>query len=223
MPIDRSLHSVFGASKVAADVIVQEYGRYFGLATACFRGGTLTGPNHSAAELHGFLAYVMRCAISGRPYTVYGYKGKQVRDAIHSHDLDPRLRRVLPRTARRRGLQHRRRAIQQRSVLEAIELAQEIAGRELEWSYEEANRSATTSGGSATTAASSRTTPSGGSNTTSAASSRRSTMPTSNAGVRSTPQPPAERAYPETGAPRIRSTKVSYSSSAFSRASFDAA
>src|SRR5438477_651283 len=85
--IDRSLHSVFGASKVAADVLVQEYGRYYGMATACFRGGTLTGPNHSAAELHGFLAYIMRCVMTGRPYTVFGYEGKQVRDAIHRADL----------------------------------------------------------------------------------------------------------------------------------------
>jgi CDP-paratose 2-epimerase len=84
MSIDDCLHSIFGASKVAADVLVQEYGRYYGLRTACFRGGTLTGPRHSAAELHGFLAYVMRCVMTGTPYTVYGYKGKQVRDAIHS-------------------------------------------------------------------------------------------------------------------------------------------
>ena len=87
MSIDACLHSLFGASKVAADVLVQEYGRYFGLRTACFRGGTLTGPRHSAAELHGFLAYVMRCVMTGTHYTVYGYKGKQVRDAIHSLDL----------------------------------------------------------------------------------------------------------------------------------------
>jgi CDP-paratose 2-epimerase len=87
MSIDHTLHSLFGASKVAADVLVQEYGRYFGLRTACFRGGTLTGPHHSAAELHGFLAYVMRCVMTRRRYTIFGYKGKQVRDAIHSHDL----------------------------------------------------------------------------------------------------------------------------------------
>ncbi len=87
MSIDSCLHSVFGASKVAADVMVQEYGRYFDMPTACFRGGTLTGPNHAAAELHGFLAYVVRCAMVGRTYRVFGYKGKQVRDAIHSRDL----------------------------------------------------------------------------------------------------------------------------------------
>ena len=87
MSIDQSTHSVFGASKIAADVLVQEYGRYFGLKTVCFRGGCLTGSGHSGAELHGFLAYLTKCAITGRPYTIYGYKGKQVRDNIHSSDL----------------------------------------------------------------------------------------------------------------------------------------
>lgn len=87
MTIDQTLHSVFGASKVAADVMVQEYGRYFKLNTGIFRGGCLTGPMHSAAELHGFLAYLVKCIISGKPYTIFGYKGKQVRDNIHAHDL----------------------------------------------------------------------------------------------------------------------------------------
>src|ERR1051325_10029576 len=87
MSIDQSMHSVFGASKVAADVMVQEYGRYFDMHTACFRGGCLTGPNHSGAQLHGFLAYLMKCAATGTPYTVFGYRGKQVRDNIHSADL----------------------------------------------------------------------------------------------------------------------------------------
>lgn len=87
MPIDGCLHSVFGASKVAADIMVQEYGRYFGLKTACFRGGCLTGPGHSATELHGFLAYLMKCCVTGAKYQIYGYKGKQVRDNIHSFDL----------------------------------------------------------------------------------------------------------------------------------------
>ena len=87
MSIDHSKHSIFGASKVAADVMVQEYGRYFGMKTGTFRGGCLTGPAHSGAELHGFLAYLVKCAVSGRPYTVFGYKGKQVRDNIHSQDL----------------------------------------------------------------------------------------------------------------------------------------
>ena len=85
--IDACLHSVFGASKVASDVMVQEYGRYFGMPTVCFRGGCLTGPNHSGAELHGFLAYLARAVREGRTYRIFGYKGKQVRDNIHSHDV----------------------------------------------------------------------------------------------------------------------------------------
>ena len=87
MSIDGCLHSLFGASKVAADVLVQEYWRYFGMSTACFRGGCITGPGHSGAQLHGFLAYLMKCAMTGAPYTVFGHKGKQVRDNIHCSDL----------------------------------------------------------------------------------------------------------------------------------------
>ncbi len=87
MSIDQSKHSLFGASKVAADILVQEYGRYFGLHTAAFRGGCLTGPAHQGVELHGFLAYLVKCAVSGKPYTIFGHKGKQVRDNIHSNDL----------------------------------------------------------------------------------------------------------------------------------------
>ncbi len=85
--IDQSKHSLFGASKVAADVLVQEYGRYFGMKTCCLRGGCLTGPNHSGVEMHGFLSYLIRCNVEEREYTIYGYKGKQVRDNIHSHDV----------------------------------------------------------------------------------------------------------------------------------------
>lgn len=140
MPIDGSLHSVFGASKVAADVLVQEYGRYFGMRTACFRGGTLTGPRHAAAELHGFLAYVMRCTMTGRPYTVYGYGGKQVRDVIHSRDLVRAFAafHAAPRVAEVYNIGGGR--FSNCSVLEAIELSQEIAGRALKWSYCERNR-----------------------------------------------------------------------------------
>ena len=87
MSLDNSIHSLFGASKVAADVMCQEYGRYFGLKTGTFRGGCLTGPGHSGAQLHGFLAYLMKCTATGEPYTVFGYKGKQVRDNIHADDL----------------------------------------------------------------------------------------------------------------------------------------
>src|SRR6266487_5133783 len=87
MSVDQTKHSLFGASKVAADMLVQEYGRYFGMKTAVFRGGCLTGPAHAGAELHGFLAYLMKCTVTGEPYRVFGYKGKQVRDNIHSYDL----------------------------------------------------------------------------------------------------------------------------------------
>ncbi len=109
MSIDACLHSVFGASKVAADVMVQEYGRYFGMKTACFRGGTLTGPAHSATELHGFLGYVMRCNMERRTYKIFGYKGKMVRDAIHSSRRGRRVRGVLPQPALGCGLQPGRR------------------------------------------------------------------------------------------------------------------
>jgi CDP-paratose 2-epimerase len=140
MSIDHTLHSLFGASKVAADVMVQEYGRYFGLKTACFRGGTLTGPRHSATQLHGFLGYVMRCAMTGTPYTVFGYKGKQVRDAIHSNDLVRAFYEVFkaPRVAEVYNIGGGR--FSHCSVLEAIQMSQEISGRELSWSYSETNR-----------------------------------------------------------------------------------
>ncbi len=140
MSIDASLHSIFGASKVAADVMVQEYGRSFDMPTVCFRGGTLTGGSHSASELHGFLAYLMRCTMTGRPYTVFGYKGKQVRDAIHSSDLisaftfyvkDPKPAAVYNIGGGRTS---------HCSVLEAIELCQQISGRELRWTYDDTNR-----------------------------------------------------------------------------------
>lgn len=140
MSIDHCLHSVFGASKVAADVMVQEYGRYFDMPTACFRGGTLTGPNHSAAELHGFLAYVMRCAMTGTHYTVFGYQGKQVRDAIHSRDLIRAFHEVFkaPRVAEVYNIGGGR--FSNCSVIEAIELAEQISGREMSWSYTDQNR-----------------------------------------------------------------------------------
>jgi CDP-paratose 2-epimerase len=140
MSIDHTLHSVFGASKVAADVMVQEYGRYFGLKTAAFRGGCLTGPGHSGTELHGFLAYLMKCTYTGKPYTVYGYKGKQVRDNIHSLDLirafDAFFR--APRSGEVYNIGGGRAA--NCSMLEAIDACQRIAGRELTWTYSETNR-----------------------------------------------------------------------------------
>jgi CDP-paratose 2-epimerase len=140
MSIDLSLHSLFGASKVAADVLVQEYGRYFGMRTVCFRGGTLTGPNHSAAELHGFLAYVMRCVMTRTPYRVFGYKGKQVRDAIHSQDLVHAFHEFFqaPRVAAVYNIGGGR--FSNASVIEAIQLSEDIAGTELSWTYQEANR-----------------------------------------------------------------------------------
>ena len=107
--IDQSKHSLFGSSKVAGDIMVQEYGRYFGMKTCCLRGGCLTGPNHSGVELHGFLSYLIKCNVEGRPYKVYGYGGKQVRDNIHSARCRPLYPRLLRSPALRRGLQYRRR------------------------------------------------------------------------------------------------------------------
>ncbi len=140
MSIDATLHSLFGASKVAADVVVQEYGRYFDMKTACFRGGTLTGPNHAAAELHGFLAYVMQCTMTGTPYRVFGYKGKQVRDAIHSSDLIACFEEVYraPRVAEVYNIGGGR--FSNCSVLEAIAMCEEITGRTLERTYVDEHR-----------------------------------------------------------------------------------
>jgi CDP-paratose 2-epimerase len=140
MSIDQTLHSLFGASKVAADVLVQEYGRYFGLRTACFRGGCLTGPNHSGTQLHGFLAYLMKCAVTGNPYTVYGYKGKQVRDNIHSADLIQAFYEFFkaPRVAEVYNMGGGR--YSNCSMLEAITICQKIVARELQWAYSEHNR-----------------------------------------------------------------------------------
>jgi CDP-paratose 2-epimerase len=145
MSIDTTLHSIFGASKVAADVMVQEYGRYFGMKTSVFRGGTLTGPNHAAAELHGFLAYVMQCTMTGSPYRVYGYQGKQVRDAIHSADLIScfdHVHRAAADGIERCGEVYNIGGgrFSNCSVVEAISLCEEITGRSLEWNYVDENR-----------------------------------------------------------------------------------
>lgn len=138
--IDHTKHSLFGASKVAADILVQEYGRYFGMKTGIFRGGCLTGPNHSGAKLHGFLSYLMKCAITGDHYTVFGYKGKQVRDNIHSWDLvnmfwhfyqNPRVGEVYNTGGGRHS---------NCSMAEAIAKAQEITGKKMNYSYTETNR-----------------------------------------------------------------------------------
>lgn len=131
LSIDCSLHSPLGASKLAGDILVQEFGRRFGLRSACFRAGTLTGPNHAAAELHGFLAYVMRCVMTGTNYRIYGFKGKQVRDALHSSDLVGAFDAVFhaPRVAEVYNIGGGR--FSHTSVREAVALAQEIAGEEL--------------------------------------------------------------------------------------------
>ena len=140
MSIDHSLHSLFGSSKVAADVMVQEYGRYFGLKTACFRAGCLTGANHSGAQMHGFLAYLMRCNVTGTPYKVFGYQGKQVRDNMHSSDLIQAFDRFFqaPRPGEVYNIGGSR--FSNCSMLEAISMCQEISGREMEWEYVPANR-----------------------------------------------------------------------------------
>lgn len=140
MSIDASMHSLFGVSKVSADLMVQEYGRYFDMKTACFRGGCLTGPAHSGAELHGFLAYLMKCTVEGRPYTVFGYKGKQVRDNIHAHDLVSALWAFFesPRNGAVYNIGGGRQS--HCSMLEAIELCEELSGRKLDWTYADENR-----------------------------------------------------------------------------------
>lgn len=140
MSIDQSTHSVFGASKVAADVMVQEYGRYFGMKTGVFRGGCLTGPNHSGAQLHGFLAYLMKCTITEKPYTIFGYKGKQVRDNIHSQDLVNMFWHFYqaPRSGEVYNVGGSRHS--NCSMLEAIKLCERIAGKKLSYSYSDQNR-----------------------------------------------------------------------------------
>ncbi len=140
MSVDQTLHSLFGASKVAADVMVQEYGRYFNMPTVCLRGGCLTGPSHSGTRLHGFLAYLMKCVVTGTPYEVLGYKGKQVRDNIHSSDLvaafaaffaDPECGAVYNIGGGRKS---------NCSMMEAIALCESISARKLNWSYRDENR-----------------------------------------------------------------------------------
>jgi CDP-paratose 2-epimerase len=140
MSIDQTKHSLFGASKAAADLLVQEYGRYFGMPTACFRGGCLTGPAHAGTELHGFLSYLMKCTVSGRPYRVFGYKGKQVRDNIHSFDLVEAFVAFVraPRVAEVYNIGGSRHS--NCSMLEAIALCEEISGKKLAWEYVEDNR-----------------------------------------------------------------------------------
>jgi CDP-paratose 2-epimerase len=138
--IDRTLHSLFGASKVAADIYAQEYGRYFGMGVGIFRGGCLTGPSHSGVELHGFLSYLLKVALSGRPYTVFGYKGKQVRDNIHSFDVVRAFEEFArnPRPGEVYNLGGGR--ANSISMLEAIARMEALTGRKINWTYSEQAR-----------------------------------------------------------------------------------
>ena len=140
MRIDRSKHSLFGASKVAADVMVQEYGRYFNMKTACLRGGCLTGPNHSGVELHGFLSYLVKCNLEGRKYSVYGYKGKQVRDNIHSLDVARFIHAFIdkPRSGAVYNLGGGR--ANSCSILEAFKMAEDVSGKKMAYDYVDKNR-----------------------------------------------------------------------------------
>ena len=141
MTIDQSKHSLFGVSKVAADVLTQEYGNYFGLKTGIFRGGCLTGPAHSGAELHGFLAYLVKCVVTGRPYTIFGYKGKQVRDNIHSYDLVTAFweyfQKPIPGAVYNMGGSRHSNC----SMLEAIAYTEELTGKKLQYTLSDQARS----------------------------------------------------------------------------------
>ncbi len=138
--IDQCLHSLFGASKASADLMAQEYGRYFGLKVGIFRGGCLTGPSHSGVELHGFLSYLVKVALTGGTYRVFGYKGKQVRDNIHSYDVIQAFEafRQNPRPGEVYNLGGGRE--NSLSILEAVDLVEQISGCKVDWVYEEANR-----------------------------------------------------------------------------------
>jgi CDP-paratose 2-epimerase len=140
MSIDATMHSLFGVSKAAADLMVQEYGRYFDIPTVCFRGGCLTGPSHAGAQLHGFLAYLMKCTATGTPYTVFGYDGKQVRDNIHSNDVVAAMEAFhrAPRAAAVYNLGGGR--DHSCSMREAIAACEAIAGRKLDWTLSDQAR-----------------------------------------------------------------------------------
>lgn len=138
--IDHCKHSIFGASKVAADIMVQEYGRYFGMKTGCFRGGCLTGTQHSAAELHGFLAYVMRATAEGRQYRIFGYKGKQVRDNLHAFDVCRALHEFYKNPCCGEVYNLGGGRENSISVLEAIDRAEQVIGKKLKWTCGEDNR-----------------------------------------------------------------------------------
>ena len=135
--IDQSKHSLFGASKVSADISVQEYGRYFNMPTACLRGGCLTGPNHAGVELHGFLSYLIKCNLEEKTYTIFGYKGKQVRDNIHSYDVARFIEAFIesPRVAEVYNLGGGKENTV--SILEAFKLIEEISGKPMHYQYSE--------------------------------------------------------------------------------------
>ena len=139
-PIDQSKHSLFGASKLAGDVLVQEYGRYFGIPSCCLRGGCLTGPHHTGVELHGFLSYLIKCNVEGREYRVFGYKGKQVRDNIHSGDVASFMYEFwkAPRIAEVYNLGGGK--SNSCSILEAFRMAEDVTGNKMNWRYVENNR-----------------------------------------------------------------------------------
>ena len=138
--IDRSKHSLFGASKVAADIMVQEYGRYFDMPTCCLRGGCLTGPSHSGVELHGFLSYLVKCNLDGTHYTVFGYKAKQVRDNIHAADVVSFMNAFIhaPRTAEVYNLGGGK--ANSVSILEAFSRVEALTGKRMNWSYSDQHR-----------------------------------------------------------------------------------
>lgn len=138
--IDQSKHSLFGASKVAADICVQEYGRYFGMPTCVLRGGCLTGPNHTGVELHGFLSYLIKCNLEGIVYTVFGYKGKQVRDNIHSYDVSRFIEEFInnPRTAEVYNIGGGKQNTC--SILEAFKIVEQFSGQKMKYKYSEQNR-----------------------------------------------------------------------------------
>ncbi|MEY3051616.1 MAG: hypothetical protein RLY31_1401 [Bacteroidota bacterium] len=139
-PIDQSKHSLFGASKLSADISVQEYGRYFGMPTCVLRGGCLTGPSHSGVELHGFLSYLVKCNLTEREYVIFGYKGKQVRDNIHSYDVARFIEEFLnsPRVAAVYNLGGGK--DNTCSILEAFDIISSISGKPMRYRYEETPR-----------------------------------------------------------------------------------
>ncbi|GAB2609595.1 NAD-dependent epimerase/dehydratase family protein [Emticicia sediminis] len=138
--IDQTKHSLFGSSKVSADISVQEYGRYFNMPTACLRGGCLTGPNHTGVELHGFLSYLIKCNLEEKEYTIYGYKGKQVRDNIHSYDVARFIEEFInaPRVAEVYNIGGGKENTC--SILEAFDIISKISGKPMKYNYNEINR-----------------------------------------------------------------------------------